>query len=552
MLRHFRRWRFETPQVEAEFQAQMDVFVGKTFSVWCILLFLLFAVLEGLLFMGSRTDIFMALPYMLVLILLLCLFLLTNLVPATRRGIPTVLPLVCIAIFVLVGWAVHRIVGQATQNALDLSLVRTVALLQGQVEAQAELTGYVRDQLSRKVWYYAMLVMFVTVDALRLTGTTHNAFYVHVVPLLVIVVTTYSSTEVSRNSIEVISVAVIFAVYTAVSSIHMLMMFRDRFRVDYQLRQRMAREAQLMEVAKDVEVAQREASQKADSMLNHILKNIMADAHGCIELFLGQHDGVDGPEGHLRKAQESLERGMRWCKKRQVMVQVNSGDYTPVLAPVSLQKLINGLTYGRDIVVDIPDVVVYVDSLLCEVVLDNAISNAYRHGDTSLGPVSLVVITDLGRERSLHLTFSLTNYVTQGVEAVPPELMAHLTAGHGITGLAGIPALSDHLGLRHMFMAAAAHGMEASLEQVGNLVVFTASLEVDTEHAVGPKDALATPSTSFPAAPFPTDLRVLCLDDSEIARRVLLHGLAAHAPQAVSQAYGATRDEVAAFEAAAL
>lgn len=33
---------------------------------------------------------------------------------------------------------------------------------------------------------------------------------------------TYSSTEVSRNSIEVISVAVIFAVYTAVSSIHML------------------------------------------------------------------------------------------------------------------------------------------------------------------------------------------------------------------------------------------------------------------------------------------------------------------------------------------
>lgn len=39
--------------------------------------------------------------------------------------------------------------GQATQNALDLSLVRTVALLQGQVEAQAELTGYVRDQLSR-------------------------------------------------------------------------------------------------------------------------------------------------------------------------------------------------------------------------------------------------------------------------------------------------------------------------------------------------------------------------------------------------------------------
>lgn len=34
-----------------------------------------------------------------------------------------------------------------------------------------------------------ILIMYVTVDALRLTGTTHNAFYVHVMPVLTIVVT---------------------------------------------------------------------------------------------------------------------------------------------------------------------------------------------------------------------------------------------------------------------------------------------------------------------------------------------------------------------------
>lgn len=98
----------------------------------------------------------------------------------------------------------------------------------------------------------------------------------------------------------------------------------------------------------------------------------------------------------------------------------------------------------RDIVVDIPDVVVHIDALLCEVVLDNAggacapshlpsftqsravqmisvfnacgpaahtpqpFTNAFRHGDTTQGPVSLVVITDLGKERPVQLTFSLT------------------------------------------------------------------------------------------------------------------------------------------------
>eukprot|EP00667_Euglena_gracilis_P021085 EG_transcript_22959 len=267
------RWRFETPQMEAEFQVQMGAFVGKTFNVWCAFLFLFFATVDGLLYLLPQMTFEATLPYMLVLVLLLGLFLLTNLIPAIRRSIPTVLPLVCVVIFALVGWGVHRFVGLSIQSAMESSLVHTVALLHGQPEAQAELLSYVQDQLSRKLWFGAMLIMYVTVDALRLTGTTSSAFYVHVVPLIVIVVTTYCSDHISHKSLEVMSVAVIFAMYTAVSSLHMLGTFRDRFRVDYQLWQRMAKEAQLMEAAKDVEVAQRQASQKADSMLNHILKN---------------------------------------------------------------------------------------------------------------------------------------------------------------------------------------------------------------------------------------------------------------------------------------
>lgn len=33
-----------------------------------------------------------------------------------------------------------------------------------------------------EVWYIAMLVMYIIVDVLRLTGTTHAALYVHLMP----------------------------------------------------------------------------------------------------------------------------------------------------------------------------------------------------------------------------------------------------------------------------------------------------------------------------------------------------------------------------------
>ena len=32
-----------------------------------------------------------------------------------------------------------------------------------------------------------MLIMFINVDTLRLTGTTHNAFYVHLMPVVAMV-----------------------------------------------------------------------------------------------------------------------------------------------------------------------------------------------------------------------------------------------------------------------------------------------------------------------------------------------------------------------------
>lgn len=93
---------------------------------------------------------------------------------------------------------------------------------------------------------------------------------------------------------------------------------------------------------------------------------------------------------------------------------------------------------------DVPDVTVHLDALLCEVVLDNAgracaerlwltgswarlagfattelvsavvgrtpwpISNAVRHGDPAFGPISLVVTASPEKQLQLGLTFTLT------------------------------------------------------------------------------------------------------------------------------------------------
>lgn len=37
-----------------------------------------------------------------------------------------------------------------------------------------------------RLWYLGLLIMYVGVDALRLTGTTHHAFYAHLSPIVAI------------------------------------------------------------------------------------------------------------------------------------------------------------------------------------------------------------------------------------------------------------------------------------------------------------------------------------------------------------------------------
>eukprot|EP00667_Euglena_gracilis_P029906 EG_transcript_40355 len=88
-----------------------------------------------------------------------------------------------------------------------------------------------------------------------------------------------------------------------------------------------------------------------------------------------------------------------------------------------------------------------------------------------------------------------------------------------------------------------------SLRQVDETVVFEASLAVDLCHPPEKGSPVPVPHSTMSLS---TGLHVYCLDDSELARRLLLHCLQVHLPQAKPRVFGATVDEIEHFISAAL
>ena len=100
------------------------------------------------------------------------------------------------------------------------------------------------------------------------------------------------------------------------------------------------------------------------------------DSFNSVDLFF---DGV-GTEV-LVEARDLMFRGMWWCRMREAILNVMRGTYTPAFTEVNLQEFARDLCKGRSKVSwTAPNVTVRLESLLCNIILDNAITNAIRHG----------------------------------------------------------------------------------------------------------------------------------------------------------------------------
>uniref|UniRef100_A0A7S4LCM7 Response regulatory domain-containing protein n=1 Tax=Eutreptiella gymnastica TaxID=73025 RepID=A0A7S4LCM7_9EUGL len=301
---------------------------------------------------------------------------------------------------------------------------------------------------------------------------------------------------------------------------------------------------------------QRDA-QHADSVLNHILKNTMADALGCIEFFCRNPNPNTSA---LSKACDILFRGMWWCKLREAMLSMVAGRYETVQSATDIQHWAQEFVRGRNVALECPTEVVKMDATACSVVLDNAMSNATRHGCPHDPQVKLAVEVldqDMDGQRACSednpcgrpvvLRFEVSNRAN----AERPPLQVSWTSDGPSDALANEssrPTLSDGLGLQHISMVVNLCGMKARLWQHECRVFF--ELRLNTQIAVGAR--LESTEVVKMTRPVPMDLNILCLDDSPVARQSLQYMLPAHIPGATVATFGKNLEEVHEFKKAAL
>ena len=298
----------------------------------------------------------------------------------------------------------------------------------------------------------------------------------------------------------------------------------------------------LAEVSKNLE-----DRQTADSVLNHILKNTMADAGGCIELFVEESGFTDSDDGLLSKASNILFRGMWWCKLREALLKMVAGRYETEPSHVAIQRFVRDFVRGRDMEHECPADTVVLDPMVCNIVLDNAVTNAKRHGHPVNPQVKLTVsVTERRQLESVKVRFLVTNHANPS----RPALQNRWSSQEACAPLpkdSARPTLSDGLGLQHISMVANASGMVAQLWQVDQEVYFELCLNT----TVKPTEVSEVQALHV-AHPFPAGLTIMGLDDSAIARRTLKTNLDRDVPTATTEMYGKDIAEVEEFKRAAL
>ena len=168
-----------------------------------------------------------------------------------------------------------------------------------------------------------------------------------------------------------------------------------------------------------------------------------------------------------------------------------------------------------------PNCVLLLDTALCSLVLDNAISNAFRHGTGPASAVHLAVTTTPTGGDRVRLCFALTNQVSPTKPVLTKDFVARAWNGthgtHGRQAPAHSP-MSNGIGLQQAFSSSKLHDMALHLTQDGTEARFTA--RVIASVAADP-----TPPRPADPGPFPPDLHVCVIDDSDANRQLLQHHL---------------------------
>ena len=180
---------------------------------------------------------------------------------------------------------------------------------------------------------------------------------------------------------------------------------------------------------------------------------------------------------------------------------------------------------------------------LCSLILDNAISNAFKHGHPKRPNVHFVIeeaAEAADNPTQVRLRFMIINAVNPVRPRVTAAYVKRVLDGEAEPAQS---ALSDQIGLQHSFLAGEVQGMKISLTQNTDSVVFDARMDVDI--AAAPV-VLDMPDEDE-GAEFPPGLTICCIDDSPSARRQLQHHLVTCASATDVHVFGQNEKDVARF-----
>jgi len=317
---------------------------------------------------------------------------------------------------------------------------------------------------------------------------------------------------------------------------------------------------------------QMRASETADNILNHMLKNTLADVAGYIEL----HLQGSVPVSALHDSLACLRRGMRACKERLVYLKLVAGDYTPVLNAVNLADFGRHLAAGRSLTTEFPNTSMLMDHVLCGLILENALSNAAKHGRPENPDVTFAIRLVPDPQAGLGtFEFEVTNLVNPEAPPLTTEYVERLFGGGDGLGGSGerhrrAVFLSDGIGLEHSLLAARLAGITLSLTQHGDRAVFRARVDAAILGTSRPSSLTLPPTISFPSPPsssvdlrqagfsdlstltFPPKMRFLILDDNAVSRRILSHQITSLCPRAGVTELGDQESDVELFPAMAV
>mmetsp|Transcript_64943 Transcript_64943/g.107815 ORF Transcript_64943/g.107815 Transcript_64943/m.107815 type:complete len:700 (-) Transcript_64943:382-2481(-) len=562
MRSFWQHYRFKDCQLETKFKDRYQQLVVRAAQVWCLFQ-ILGQILSVVVWLSRSFEAGYYWSHMpLVLIALICVASVTF----APKYATEIISVAAVLAVMSQGFSVHLLTSAIIHDAEANSLKNVFEVLKAtNLTAADELQQYVGRKTAASITDGQCALSFPQVLVLAYVGFSKSTSLALILMPLVFGIVLWASPLVPNDvALSRGIVCLICTIFFAKLCARHSLLSRCSF---YSERS--------FETALKVAV---QASRKADSILNHKLKNNMADAVGDIDMFIEDVEKVGNVNPQLvvqlKQAGASLRRGMKSCRHRQVYLQLVVNNYKPSLQPVHLQKFAMELTTGRHVRLFAEDVLVMIDPVLCELILDNLISNAFAHGHPinpnveframlrpmmtaeedrrqnnyapgetgSSDPIVLDGKGPCSSQQIMRLTLLVSNAKNPARPEVTEDYVKDVVSGKAVKG-PSTSAMSDHIGLQHSFMAADTLGMTLSLKQRAQRV--TAKLEGDVimTHA----GTAVRQSAEADLQAWPENLKIYCIDDSAPARRLLFHNLTKWAATPNVRTYGQNEGEAVRF-----